>query len=119
MGVEQLRDACVSGDLERVKAEIRSWTNPKQRDEDGWAAIHNAAFKGRCSIVRYLIEHCGVGVDEKDQRGQTALHLAAANGHEAVVKMLVAEFNADDNIKDNNGKTALDLAIANNKRSSE
>ncbi len=118
MGVKELCIACRSGDLESVKAEIRSGTNPKEW-WGGWAAIHHAAVNGHCSIVRYLIEHCGVGVDVKNPWGMTALHCAAINGHEAVVKMLVDEFNADDNITDNNSETALDLAIANNNPISE
>ncbi len=118
MGVRELCIDCQRGDLERVKAEIRSGTNPKER-WCGAAAIHCAAAKGHCSIVKYLIEHCGVGVDEKDKCGQTALHYAACHGQQAMVKMLVDEFNADANIKDNCGCTALDWAIGNNKRSSE
>ena len=120
MGVQELCTACERGDLEWVKAEIRSGANPKEEwDRYGYAAIHFAASNGRCSIVRYLIEHCRVGVDEKTKRGSTALHRAAGNGQEAVVKMLVNEFNADETIKDKNGKTALDVAIMNNKPSSE
>ena len=118
MGVRELRDACERGDLETVKGEIRSGADPKER-WCGAAAIHCAAAKCHCSIVKYLIEQCGVGVDEKDKYGQTALHYAAYHGQQAMVKMLMDEFNADDNIKDNNGQTALDRAIEGNNPNSE
>ncbi len=117
--MDELRDACESGDLERVKAEVQSGTDPKEWDEAGWAAIHWAAVNGHCSIIKHLIEQCGVGVDDKAQNGLTALHLAGGNGQEAVVKMLVDEFNADANIKGNNGQTALDWAMEDNNLSSE
>ena len=111
MGVWELLEACQCGDLEVVKAEVKRGADPKEKDVDGLAGIHHAARAGNCTIIKHLLEQCGVGVDDKYQAGKTALYLATYNGHEDVVRMLVDEFGADMTIKDDKGETVLDLAI--------
>ena len=43
----------------------------------GSTALHRAAFWGRLSVVRYLVEEHGLDVDARDVRGDTPRDLAA------------------------------------------
>ena len=48
-----------------------------------------AAERGRCPVVKLLIERDDVAIDSKDIRKRTPLHWAALNGHKEAVRLLL------------------------------
>lgn len=79
------------------------------RSEDGWTALHLAAFFGRAGVARALLDR---GADHRarstNDLANTPLHAAAAGGHLAVVRILV-ERGADVNAEAG-GIAPLDIA---------
>jgi uncharacterized protein len=94
----EIHDAAKNGDLGRVKALVKD--NPDlvfSRDNDGWTALHYAAFNGKKDVVELLLANTA-DVSAKDNVGRTPLHAAASTGHEDVVELLLAN-KADVNAK--------------------
>ena len=76
--------------------------------------LHDAASRGRTSVVKRMIERDGVDVKlVLDGRKNTALHLAAEYGRVKVVRYLTKEGHADVNQLNYGGETALHSAAAN------
>jgi hypothetical protein len=55
---------------------------------EGLTALHLAAMRGHCDVVKYLICN-GACPDLPDKNGWTPLHVAADYGHERVVEVLI------------------------------
>ncbi|KAK6126569.1 hypothetical protein DH2020_039680 [Rehmannia glutinosa] len=78
------------------------------RDQNGWTALHRAAFKGRADAARALIEK-GIDVNAKDVDGYTALHCAVESGQADLIELLVKK-GVDLEARTNKGVTALQIA---------
>jgi uncharacterized protein len=63
--------------LEAVKAALELGADANAAGQNGWTALHGAAYTGADSIVQFLVEH-GAKMDVKDQFGQTPLSIAEA-----------------------------------------
>ena len=50
-----------------------------------------ASLNGHIEIIKILIEHKEVNINQKDKSGYTALHWASRNGHKEIVKLLLTE----------------------------
>jgi len=106
---EELNSAAQSDDLESLQEILQQKININAVTEEGWTALHFAAFKGCDKIVAALLE-AKINTDIQGKvYGRTALHYAADRGNLEVVKMLVAK-GANTKIADKTNKTALDLA---------
>lgn len=79
-----------------------------QQDEDGWTALHWAAWSGLDRVVERLLDS-RAKIDNKEGNGYTPLMLAAMRGNDRAVVMLLYR-GADRNLKNRDGKTALQLA---------
>ncbi|KAG0488136.1 hypothetical protein HPP92_006947 [Vanilla planifolia] len=62
---------------------FRSMESTEERDQNGWTALHVAAFKGRLEAVRQLVEG-GAEVEVVDDDGYTPLRCAVEAGHAEV-----------------------------------
>src|SRR5260370_34679906 len=73
-----LHAAAVSGDLDRIRAELAAaCADPNVRDSAGHTPLQQAVDAGRLEAVRALIQG-GANVQDKRSRGKiTALHYAA------------------------------------------
>ncbi|XP_042013067.1 protein VAPYRIN-like [Salvia splendens] len=100
--------AARKGDARMVARLIESGAAVNGRDQNGWTALHRAAFKGRLDVARAVVEK-GVDVDAKDGEGYTAFHCAVESGHVEVIEMLVKK-GADVEAKTSKGVTALQIA---------
>lgn len=87
---------------------LSEFSYPESRDNDGWTALHWAAYKGHHDALRYLLQH-GVRIEAQDKGSWTPLLLAIAQGHETVVRLLIAE-GANINASTNDGRSALLIA---------
>ncbi|KAE9611514.1 hypothetical protein Lal_00011946 [Lupinus albus] len=84
-------------DVDRVKKCIEEGAELNRKDQNGWTALHWAAFKGRMKSLKVLLEH-GAEVDAIDGDGYTPLHSAAHAGHLQVVLLLIA-YGSQVNLK--------------------
>jgi len=66
----------------------------------GITALHRAAWDGRASAVKRLLEK-GEDVNVRDKRGETPLHFAAIKGDKKTVEVLIAH-GADVNAREDN-----------------
>lgn len=82
--------------------------NIHAKDQDGFTALHWAAWSGMPHSAAMLIK-AGLDINEKEANGYTPLMLAAMRGDDAVVKMLL-QLGADTAAVNNDGLTAAQLA---------
>lgn len=105
----EIHDAATSGNVEKVKALLKS--NPdlvSSKDSNGAVPLHWAALNGHKEVAEVLLAN-NAAVDARESNGQTPLHLAVFNHHTDIAQLLLAS-KADVNAKSNNGTTALSLA---------
>jgi palmitoyltransferase len=56
------------------KGNVEAWVN--QASEDGFSALHLAAYRGNLSMIEYLVEN-GANMYAKNRHGMNAMHIAA------------------------------------------
>ena len=64
-----LHDMAEEGNLEAVKNLLSQGVNADTKDDEGWTALHHAAFVGYVDIVKLLLEKKAT-VDVKDKTGK-------------------------------------------------
>ena len=123
-------DAMNSDDIDRVKTYLR---NPdlkvwQIKDENGYTALHLAAFKNNLELTSLIIGEAkkGLGlatgkkissfINEKTNEGFTALHYATSNGNIKLVKFLM-ENGATLDVVTNLGKNVMHVAAESNQPS--
>ena len=107
--------AIKAGDVDAVRALLRSGTDINAKDRYGQTALMLAAHRGHAALVRQLIEH-GANLDVTAKYSLSALMLAVIAGHTEIVRRLV-QAGANRNLQGSGapgfaGKTAYDLAVA-------
>lgn len=86
-GGEVIRsDRC--GGAGEVSTAVRATGRARERDQNGWTALHAAAMKGRVESVKELVEY-GAELEAVDDAGHTPLHCALEAGHTEVALLLV------------------------------
>ncbi len=108
---QRLREAALTGDLERARAALQRGASAKSADENGRTSLMLAAFNGHTDLVKLLLEK-GAEVNARDSVGRTALMYAASGPFPETVRVLLgagAEVNARDK---GEGWTALMFAAA-------
>ena len=102
-------DAAESGDLEAVRALLRSGADVNAAQSDGMTALHWAAQRGDAEVASVLL-FAGATVRPTTRLGgYTPLHLASRAGHAAVVEQLLAG-GADPDHRTATGVTAMHFA---------
>jgi hypothetical protein len=83
--------AANDGHIEGVKQHLAAGTDVNAADENGWTALHQAAFKGRKEIAELLIAK-GADVNAKkwggDYTGDTPLDTAIRRKHPEIADLL-------------------------------
>lgn len=85
---KELKQACISGDLHRLRELIAEGANPNAKPSDGWHPLMNAARGGHAEIVRELLS-AGAKVNAHGIYDQTALHAGAESGSRPVIEALI------------------------------
>ncbi|XP_071323712.1 ankyrin repeat and SOCS box protein 2-like isoform X2 [Trachinotus anak] len=102
-----LQALIINGDAEALMNLVRrrssSLTDP---DDEGWIALHEAAFYGQLQCVRILIRAHPDSVNRCNLRNQTALPLAAERGNVSCVDFLL-KHGANPNIANKDRETPL------------
>ncbi|KAL0426643.1 UNVERIFIED_CONTAM: hypothetical protein Slati_2839100 [Sesamum latifolium] len=105
---DNLAVAARKGEVRTIIRLLENGASINGQDQNGWTALHRAAFKGRMDAARALIEK-GIDVNAKDEDGYTALHCAAESGQADVIELLVKK-GAEIEARTNKGVTALQIA---------
>lgn len=88
VGDTPLHEACIKGDLKRVKSLLSQGHEVNPRDNAGWIPLHEACNHGHYAIVECLLEN-GADVNNRGLKGMTPLHDAATNGHFTIMRLLI------------------------------
>ena len=121
---KQLLTHAEDGDLEEMKALVNKQQNPiiiqnllKFKDDDGYTALHRAAYSNQLHIVKYLISFQNRSdmpalnqLVAKTDMGWTPLHSSVYWNCFKIVEYLLKYANADVNCKSSSGQTPLHLA---------
>ncbi|XP_051113792.1 protein VAPYRIN-like [Andrographis paniculata] len=107
---DRLCAAARRGDVRVLGRVLDGGASINGRDQNGWTALHRAAFKGRVAAARALIDR-GIEVDARDREGYTALHCAVEAGQAEVAELLVKK-GADVAAATAKGATAVGMAEA-------
>jgi len=95
---EQMRQAALDGEFEKVKELLDAGTDVNSMDQEGHTALMLAAYNGHSDILLALIDR-GASVDRRDLMGRTALLYAATGPFPETVKILLDK-GAEPNIVD-------------------
>jgi len=90
--IDLLSTLAASGERQRCKEVIRSYTGPEFNalDDDGMTVLHYMALCGHADLVRSILEHPQLpAANMKDRDGNTALHIAALHGHKEVCDLIL------------------------------
>jgi ankyrin repeat protein len=105
-----LLGAAFKDDLQKVKALLKSGSNPNETNRYGIAPIYLACQNGNGPIVEALLA-AGADPNTKQRGGETVLMTAARTGKTGPVKALLAR-GAEVNAKAKGGQTAIMWAAA-------
>lgn len=100
-----LVEAIKQGDVQAVRALIKSGVDVRAPEGDGATALHWAAHRDSIELMRLLID-AGAPVRVANDLGVTPLHLAAASGNPSTIKLLLDK-RADVNVAAASGVTPL------------
>jgi ankyrin repeat protein len=84
---QELANAVLGNDAERVKLLISKGADVNGRDAQGSAPIHTAARNRNSPLIALLVDH-GADVNARDSDGFTALHHAINRNHVPSIEML-------------------------------
>lgn len=87
--------------------QIEIWVNHKT-EEDGFAALHFASFRGNLNLIQLLIQN-GANMNQKNNFGINVLHVAA-QGDQPISLFYFKEKGMDIKSKDNRLSTPLHWA---------
>ena len=77
IGVDCLVDAAGRGHDTMIDHLVEKYgVDPNGADEDGWTALHRAAYSGRVRTVKHLVEKYNVDIHQRKRDGETALDSA-------------------------------------------
>ena len=96
----ELDPATEQAALETVKAALEFGADVRAADQDGYTALHMAAFTGAASIVKFLVDR-GASVDARNKLGETPWSMAAGmspvrryrgqyGSHDSTAKLLLS-----------------------------
>lgn len=111
---DELHNAIVADDMDRVRYLLAHGAHPDAQDEEGFTALISAVRFGFTDIAAMLAERKGVIVNQTDRGGWTPLMHAAWLDQPELVRMLIAH-GAKIDAADRDGLTPLAIAAQNGK----
>jgi len=93
---------------EQRKHNLKRWINGHSRGDDGFTALHFAAFHGNMSLIKLLVKH-GADVNAYNRQGINMLHVSA-QGDQPVSLAYFLDKGLDINSKDYRSSTPLHWA---------
>ena len=105
-----LLDASKKGDEDKINASLAHGSDINAADEQGWTALHMAAYEGHKKTTELLCSK-GANVNARTVSGWTPLHMAASRGHAFVAQRLLAH-GADVSARTNEAADGTRSTIA-------
>lgn len=105
--------AALMGDIAALKTLRGHGVDVRNLARDGFSPLHRASWGGaeaHETAVRYLVEECGVDVDQRDVSGGNALFRALERDNVFMVEVLL-KLGADPNFKTKRGDSLLATAV--------
>lgn len=104
-----MRRAVVAGDTEMARTYLEAGVPVDAPCEQGYTALHHAAWYGHTDILRLLLEH-GANVHARNAATATPLGCAAERGQTDAVRILL-QAGADPNERYGNSNTPIIVAV--------
>jgi len=112
----RLWQAIQAGKIDAVKDLLKSrrdldvnWRNDAEKDQ---TVFQLAASLGSDQVVKLLLSHPEISVNQRSRVGETAIWLACVKGATTIVPMLLRDSRVDVNQNSNSGMTPLAEAAA-------
>ena len=102
-----LIECCKKGDLEGVKAALKSGADVNAMDGDGYTGLMLAISFNHNSVVALLLKTPNIDVNQKNDWGSFALNNAVYNSNIEALKLLLDFPSIDVNIVDNYGNSLM------------
>jgi len=99
--------SCKKGDLEGVKAALKSGIDVNTMDEDGYTGLMLAISFNHNSVVKLLLKTPNIDVNQKNDWGSFALNNAVYNSNIEALKLLLDFPSIDVNSVDNYGNSLV------------
>ena len=99
--IDELFDAALNGDLDKVKMNIENGFDVNSPNEDNQSLLMLAGFNGHTELCEYLIKK-GAHTEARDNDGRTALIFASTGPFPKTVELLLqndSNPNAIDNLE--------------------
>lgn len=87
-GVTPLMLAASKGRTEIAEVILQAGVNINEKDDDGWTALHKAAFDQTGTGIIDLLMQSGIDSEAKNRSGKTALQLAEEKNHGDIVRLI-------------------------------
>ena len=87
-GVTPLMLAASKGNTEIAEVVLQAGVNINAKDDDGWTALHKAAFDQAGTAIIELLMHSGIDVTAQNNSKKTALMLAEEAKHRDIVALM-------------------------------
>jgi quinoprotein dehydrogenase-associated probable ABC transporter substrate-binding protein len=110
---DEVNNAIVADDVDRVRYLLAHGAHANSRDGDGYTPLISAIRSGVVGVARYLVEH-EADANLTDRSGWTPLMWATWGDNPALVSMLLAH-GAKLDATDSDGLTPLGIAAQNGK----
>ncbi|XP_026164005.1 ankyrin repeat and SOCS box protein 2-like [Mastacembelus armatus] len=111
--ISPLQTLILNGDAEALMDLVRQRSSSLvESNNEGWIALHEAAYHGQLQCVRILVRAHPDSVNTCTLKNQTALLLAASQGHVSCVDFLL-KHGANPSIANKDGETPLFTACEN------
>ena len=111
-GTSPVMIAASLGDVETLQflLSLSDKVNINAQRKNGRTPLHYACFCGFEEVVRFLLGHPQIMVNEGDNAGETPLQIACSNGCEVIVSLLLDHEDIQVNSSSNNMDTLLMIA---------
>ncbi len=87
-GATPLMVAASKGQTEIAEIILQAGANINEKNEDGWTALHKAAYEQDKTGIIDLLMQSGADVEAKNRFGKTALQLAEEKSHRDIVRII-------------------------------
>ena len=87
-GITPLMIAASKGQTEIAELILQAGVNINEKSDDGWTALHKAAFEQPEPGVAELLLNLGIDIAAKNKNGKTALQLAEEKKHREVIRVI-------------------------------